>query len=457
MSDTATASTVGRAGAPTSRRRIPTRYLVLSLIFIITALNYADRSSLSITGTSLQADLGFDSVQLGYIFSAFSWAYVVGQLPGGILLDRFGARRVYALSLALWTAVTAAISLVGLITTPVLVSVAIIFALRLLLGVFESPAFPANARVATAWFPTAERGRATAVFNSAQYFATALFAPLMGWITHEFGWRWVFVLLGVLGLALAVIWLRWMDSPRNHPRVTAEELEAISAGGGLVDLDAPKTAEAHQRTRLDRRTIAQIFSARPLWGLYLSQYAVNALTYFFITWFPVYLVEGRGLSLLEVGFVAALPALCGFAGGLAGGFASDALLRRGHSLTFARKLPSVIGMTLATSIALCSTTDSSALIVAIMTLAFFGKGIGSLGWAITTDLAPPQATSFVGSTMNAFGNIAGIVTPIVIGYTVQATGSFDVALWFVAAHGALALVGLAVMGTIKRIRLDEPR
>ncbi|SFO91971.1 MFS transporter, ACS family, glucarate transporter/MFS transporter, ACS family, D-galactonate transporter [Saccharopolyspora antimicrobica] len=184
---------------------------------------------------------------------------------------------------------------------------------------------------------------------------------------------------------------------------------------------------------------------------------MNALTYFFITWFPVYLVEGRGLSLLEVGFVAALPALCGFAGGLAGGFASDALLRRGHSLTFARKLPSVVGMTLATSIALCSITDSSALIVAIMTLAFFGKGIGSLGWAITTDLAPPQATSFVGSTMNAFGNIAGIVTPIVIGYTVQATGSFDVALWFVAAHGALALVGLAVMGTIKRIRLDEPR
>ncbi|KAA5828321.1 MFS transporter [Saccharopolyspora hirsuta] len=452
MSDTATASTVGRAGAPISRR-IPTRYLVLALIFIITALNYADRSSLSITGTSLQADLGFSSVQLGYIFSAFSWAYVLGQLPGGILLDRFGARRIYALSLALWTLVTAAISLVGLITTPVLVSVAIIFALRLLLGVFESPAFPANARVATAWFPTAERGRATAVFNSAQYFATALFAPLMGWITHQFGWRWVFVLLGVLGLVLAVVWLRWMDSPRQHPRVTPEELETISSGGGLVDLDAPTTGG--QRARLDRRTIAKIFTTRPLWGVYLSQYAINALTYFFITWFPVYLLEGRGLSLLEVGFVAALPALCGFAGGLVGGFASDALLRRGHSLTFARKLPSVVGMVLATSIALCSITDSSALIVAIMTLAFFGKGIGSLGWAITTDLAPPQAASFVGSTMNAFGNVAGIVTPIVIGYTVQATGSFDVALWFVAAHGALALVGLAVMGTIKRIRFDD--
>lgn len=460
MSETAAASTVRQAGGPTTGRRLPTRYLVLTLIFVITAVNYGDRSSLSMTGTSLQADLGFSSVQLGYIFSAFSWAYVVGQLPGGILLDRFGARRVYALSLALWTMVTAAISLVGLITTPVLVAVTIVFVLRLLLGIFESPAFPANAQVATAWFPTAERGRATAVFNSAQYFATALFAPVMGWITHEFGWRWVFVLLGVLGFVLVVVWLRWMDSPRHHPRVSAAELETISSGGGLIDLDAPKAgssdARKHERVRLDRRVIARIFSARALWGVYVSQYAVNALTYFFITWFPVYLAKGRGMSLLEVGFVAALPALCGFVGGLAGGFVSDSMLRRGGSLTAARKVPSVVGMALATSIALCSLTTNSALIVAIMTLAFFGKGLGSLGWAITTDIAPPQATGFVGSTMNAFGNVAGIVTPIVIGYTVQATGSFTVALWFVAAHGLLALLGFAVMGPIKRIQLDTP-
>lgn len=431
----------------------PPRYLVLSLIFIITAINYADRSSLSITGSSISAELRFSTVQLGYIFSAFSWAYVLGQLPGGVLLDRFGARRIYALSLALWTVVTAAISLVGLITTPVLVAVTIVFALRLLLGVFESPAFPVNARVANTWFPTAERGRATAVFNSAQYFATALFAPVMGWITHELGWRWVFVMLGVLGLTLAVGWSRWMDSPRHHRRVTPAELDTMTTGGALVDLDEACT-RAEQRVPLDRRTIAKIFSTRPLWGVYISRYAVNALTYFFITWFPVYLVEGRGLALLEVGFVAALPALCGFAGGLAGGFVSDALLRRGASLTAARKIPSVTGMALATSFALCSLTDSSALIVAIMTLAFFGKGLGALGWAITTDIAPPQATSFVGSTMNAFGNAAGIVTPIVIGYTVQATGSFDTALWFVAAHGVLALIGFAVMGKIKRIEFD---
>jgi D-galactonate transporter len=437
-----------------SGRRIPTRYLVLGLLFIITTVNYADRSSLSITGTAFRESLGFSSVQLGYIFSAFSWAYVVAQLPGGVLLDRYGARRVYAASLALWTLVTAAISLVGLVSTPVVVALALVFGLRLLLGAFESPAFPANARVATMWFPTAERGRATAVFNSAQYFATVMFAPVMAWVTDQFGWRWVFVLLGVLGFALAVLWSRWMDTPREHRRVTPAELESIRASGALVDLDERRTVEA-ERAPLNRRTLMRIFSTRPLWGVYLFQYAVNALTYFFITWFPIYLHKGRGLSLVDVGFIAALPALAGFVGGLGGGFISDAILRRGGTLTTARKIPAAVGMLLATSIALSNFSDSTTVIVCIMIGAFLGKGIGSLGWAITTDIAPPQAMSFVGATMNACGNIAGIVTPIVIGYLVEATGSFDMALWFVAAHGLLAVVALAVMGTIQRIHFDS--
>ena len=291
------------------------------------------------------------------------------------------------------------------------------------------------------------------MFNSAQYFATAAFAPIMGWLTHQFGWRWVFVMLGVLGMVLAALWFRWMDSPRNHPRVSAKEFEKIRDGGGLVDLDEADVRGA-SREALNWRGLGKIFAFRGLWGVYVTQYAINALTYFFITWFPVYLVQGRGLSLLEVGFVAALPALCGFGGGLLGGFFSDALLRRGLSVTAARKIPSVLGMLLAMSIGLCNLTDSSAVIIALMTLAFFGKGLGALGWAITTDIAPPEAASFVGSTMNAFGNAAGIVTPIVIGYTVQVTGSFHTALWFVAAHGLLALVGFAVMGPIKRIQFD---
>ncbi len=433
-------------------RRVPTRFVVLAVLFIITAVNYADRSSLSITGSSVRAELGFSAVQLGFIFSAFSWAYVVAQLPGGMLLDRFGARRVYAGSLALWTVVTAATSLVGLITTPVVVSLVIVFGLRLLLGVFESPAFPANARVATIWFPTAERGMATSVFNTGQYGATVLFVPFMAWLTHEFGWRWVFVMLGALGLALAILWWGWVYPPRENSRVDAVELETMIAGGALIDMDS--AAATAERARIDRRTLARVFGSRPLWGVYVLQYAVNALTYFFITWFPIYLTQARHISLVHAGFLATVPALAAFVGGLSGGVISDGLLRRGMSLTAARKLPAVVGMLLTTVIALADFTDSTTVIILIMAAAFFGKGMGALGWAITTDMAPPQAASFVGSAMNGLANIAGIVTPIVIGYLVQQTGSFSTAIWFVAAHGLLALAALALMGPIKRVHFD---
>ncbi|SDJ63936.1 MFS transporter, ACS family, glucarate transporter [Actinopolyspora mzabensis] len=467
--------------------RLPTRLLVLGLLFVITAVIYAGRGSLSITGDDMAADLGFSTVQLGYVFSAFGWSYVLAQLPGGILLDRFGARRVYTASIVLWTLATAAISLVGLLTTSVLVALAAVFLLRLLLGAFESPALPANARVVTMWFPTAERGWATAVFTSAQYLATAMFAPLMGWVTHEFGWRWVFVLLGVCGVVLAASWTRWMRSPTRHPRVSSAELAHMESGGALTGLDdplsrldatversrtangsGPAAVESADRSstgsggteprpaRLDRGTVRRILSARPLWGVYVTQYAINALTYFFITWLPVYLVRARGLSLLETGFTAAIPALSGLLGGLLGGWLSDRLIRRGHSLTAARKTPSVIGMSLVLLLVLCTLTDSTGLILTILAIAFFGKGLGALGWAITTDIAPPRAASFVGGTMNAVGNAAGIVTPVVIGYTLSVTGSFDAALWFVGAHGLLALCGFGIMGEIHRIRL-EPR
>lgn len=439
-----------------ARTKSHTRFLVLGLIFFVTVVNYADRSSMSIAGTDMTKELGMTSVQLGFVFSAFSWAYVVGQLPGGYLLDRFGAKKTYGLSLALWSAATLVVGFVGLIDTPVLVSVGILFALRLFLGLVEAPAFPANARITTMWFPTRERGQATAVFNSAQYLATAMFAPIIGWMTFTFGWRIGFYVLGALGLAMAVVWFRWMNVPSRHKRVSATEIETIRAGGGLVDLDESATL-AQRRTTITRSQFKQLFTSRMFWGLYVAQYAVNALTYFFITWFPIYLVSSRHLNIMQAGFIAAIPALAGFAGGILGGFISDLLLRRGVPLTAARKIPSVAGMALAMLIMLCPFTDSTPLIVTLMTLAFFGKGVAALGWAFATDMAPKEANSVSAAIMNAFGNIAGIVTPIVIGFVIAATGNFDVALWFVGAHGAVALFGYLIMGKVQRLEFTPDK
>ena len=182
------------------------RYLILLMLFLVTTINYADRATIAIAGSSLQKDLGIDAVTLGYIFSAFGWAYVAGQIPGGWLLDRFGSKKVYALSIFTWSLFTVLQGYVG--EFGVSTAVVALFMLRFMVGLAEAPSFPGNARIVAAWFPTAERGTASAIFNSAQYFATVLFAPLMGWIVYSFGWQHVFIVMGVIGILFSLIWLK---------------------------------------------------------------------------------------------------------------------------------------------------------------------------------------------------------------------------------------------------------
>src|SRR5215471_5683640 len=158
-----------------SKGQTRTRYAIVAMLFMVTAINYADRATLSIAGPALSKDLGLDAVSMGFIFSAFGWSYVLAQLPGGWLLDRFGSKIVYAMSIFTWSIFTAAQGLVGFLTGGV--AVFTLFALRFLLGVAESPSFPGNSRVVAAWFPKQERATAAAIFNSAQYFATVIFAP----------------------------------------------------------------------------------------------------------------------------------------------------------------------------------------------------------------------------------------------------------------------------------------
>lgn len=200
--------------------------------------------------------------------------------------------------------------------------------------------------------------------------------------------------------------------------------------------------------------MATLLTSRMMWGIYLGQFTINTLTYFFITWFPVYLVQQRGMSILNAGLVASIPALCGFAGGLLGGVWSDALLRRRYTLTVARKLPIVAGMLLSTVMIACNYVDAPWLVVASMAVSFFGKGVGALGWAVVSDTVPKQIAGLSGALFNTFGNLSSITTPIVIGYIVQTTGSFAGALVFVAANAVVATLSYVVItGEIRRLEL----
>jgi MFS transporter, ACS family, glucarate transporter len=449
-------STTSRAANPAdAMKRTKVRYVILLLIFVITTFNYADRATLSVTGTAMRAEFGFDAVRMGYIFSAFSWAYVLSQVPAGWLLDRFGARRVYAASIFLWSLFTLLQSTIGVLGSAA-TAVTGLFALRFMMGAAEAPAFPANAKVVASWFPTKERGTASAIFNSAQYFAAVVFTPLMAWLTHAFGWHHVYIVMGVAGLLLALTWLKVMKNPADHPGVNKQELDYIEEGGGLVrgHQRGARTGGAGAKNTVGWPVVKQMLTNRMLLGVYLAQYCINVLTYFFLTWFPIYLVQARHMTILQAGLIASLPAICGFSGGVLGGVFSDALIRRGHSLTVARKVPIVGGMLLSSCIIGCNYVDTDWIVVALMSLAFFGKGIGSLGWAVVADTSPKEAIGLSGSLFNMFGNVAGIVTPIVIGYLVAQSGSFNGALAFVGVNALITVFSyLVIVKDIRRVEL----
>src|SRR5215831_3697663 len=166
------------------------RFFIVFVLFFVSSLNYADRASLSITKSSLSADLHLDPISMGYLLSAWGWSYVIAQIPCGWLLDRFGSKRVYGVALFLWSFFVFLMGFAGFSTGRA--AFATLFMLLFLAGFALAPAFPGNGRFVAAWFPAKERGTAAAIFNSSQYFSLVLFAPLMGWIVHRYGWQWVF-------------------------------------------------------------------------------------------------------------------------------------------------------------------------------------------------------------------------------------------------------------------------
>ncbi|MGI4839973.1 MAG: MFS transporter [Janthinobacterium lividum] len=428
--------------------RTHVRYYVLALILLATAINLGDRANLSIAGDALSHELGLNAVTMGYLFSAFAWAYVLGQLPGGWVLDRFNSVKVYGAALFIWSFLT---FMQGTISwLPSSMVVAALFILRFLVGFVEAPIYPANNYIVAAWFPLKERGFATAIFSSAQYVAIVLFVPVMGMLSHALSWHYVFWFMGSLGMLLSLFWFWQMHSPDKHPRVNPAELEYLKDNGALIDIESAKGKTPPPKLS----AISVLFNNRMMLGIYIGQYCITGLQYFFITWFPIYLVKGRGMNIMEVGFVATLPAICGFAGSILCGVLSDRLLKRTGSVTLARKVPFIIGMALATGLVFCNFTDSIYVIVGLMSLALFGKGLAQIGLAVVVDTSPPPIVGMATGVFGIAGNIAGIITPIVIGYTVQATGSFSIALYFVAAHALIAMLAyLWVVGPLRRLEM----
>ena len=430
-------------------RQTRVRYLTIFILFLVSAFSFADRSALSQTAASMPSNIDLNPERMGYLLFGFGWAYALGQLPSGGLLDRFGSKRVYGISIVLWSLFAFLTGFAGYLTASAAFTA--IFLLRLLSGLAQSPVFPGNGRIVASWFPTAERGRASAIFNSSQYFALPIFAPIFGWLIHSCGWQSCFWFMGALGALLTIVWVTNIYGVKDHPRISAEEIDFIERGGGLVNTDAQAGAK---KNTLTWATVKMLLSHRMLVGVYLGQYCITTLTWFFLTWFPLYLAQARHMSVLKVGLAAAVPGLCGGFGGILGGVISDKLLRHGCSLSFARKLPIMAGMALSMTIIACNYAGSQSIMLLFMSLSFFGKGIGALGWTVISDTSPKGMVGMNGALFNLCGNMAGITTPLIIGYIVARTHSYDGALIFVAIIAFCAIVSFGpIVGEIKRIEV----
>ncbi|WP_110946626.1 MFS transporter [Pseudomonas bohemica] len=427
-----------RAAAP-ARPMSHRRWFMLSLLLIATIINYVDRVNISIAAPFMAKDLGLDKVQMGLIFSAFAWTYAFALVPAGFIADRFGSRLTYGASLISWSAVTVCQGLVGGFSS--------LFGLRLAIGAMEAPAFPANSRAVAVWFPARERGMASSIYVCGQYLGTALFTGVLLWLATTYDWRHVFYSTGIVGIVFGVAWLYLYRDPLNCKKVSKQELDYIEAGGGLVK-------SSQDKNKFKWAQIAELLKYRQVWAICIGKFASTSALYFFLTWFPTYLIEERHLTMVKVGIFAVLPFIGATVGVVLAGFISDWMIRRGVSLSFARKLPLVVGSALGMSIMLVNFTDSNEVCIALLTIAFFAQGIASASWAAVSEIAPKQLIGLTGGITSLAANIGGIVTPIVIGQILHVTGNFAWAFWFIGGVACIGTLSYSLLlGRIYRIEL----
>ena len=430
----ATADSVSTAAVKPTR----VRFGMLGLLLLATTINYVDRSNLSIVAPFLSKELGLDPVQMGLLFSAFAWSYAIANLPGGYVIDRFGSRIVYGVAQFAWSAATVGLGVAS--------GFLALFGLRFAVGLAEAPAFPVNNRVVSSWFPQRERGRATSTYAMGQYIGSALLSPVLFWMATHLGWRSVFWVTGVAGIVSALIWFRTYRDPKEHPRVNAGELEMITAGGALTETPPKESVTSAQ--------IARLLRERQVWALGLGKFAVMSSLYFLLTWFPTYLVNERGLTSLKAGAATSLPYIAASIGVMLGGTWSDWLLRRGSGISAARKIPIVTGFLGASSIILVNYVEGTTLALTILTFAFFAQGVSSNSWSIIAEVAPRNLMGTTGGIINFTGQLAGIVTPILIGYILRETKSFELVLAYVSLAGIVgALCYTVLIGKIHRIEM----
>lgn len=436
---------------PTTHGTRPTtrlRWLIAWLTMSGTAISYIDRANLAVSLPFMEHDLHIGKEVTGVLLACFFFTYAPGQLIGGRVVDAVGPRLAAGFATIWWSFFTAVNAVAG--------GLASLIVFRLGLGIGEAIAPPAFGKVVGRWFPLRERALAAAVFDSGSRLGTALALPIVTVIIAVFGWRASFLITGCLGLVWVVGWFRLYRDPREHPRLDPAELAYIEGGGARTVLPAGAAPAVRGRW-------VDLLRHRTIWGMMIGFFGLNFAFYFFITWFPSYLVEARGLSLLKTGFLGMIPPLAAFGAEFVGGWLSDRLTMR-YGPTRGRKIPIVVSMCLASSIALAAIVPSAGLAIGLLALSMSCLAIAASSiWSLPSDVAPTEAqVGSVGGLQNFASNLAGVLSPLVFGFFAgSGPTAFVVPL---VATGAVVVVGalsyLVVCGRFEPLpvlgRADAP-
>ena len=433
------ASTAPSAGGPLKARRGNLRWMVVGMCFLGTSINYLDRANISIAMPDIVKEFGISHTVEGLVLGAFFWTYALFQLPAGHFIDKLGARVMYTFAVVWWSVFTA--------LTAVSTGFASLFGFRLGLGVGESAAYPANAKVVSKWFPKRERALATSIYDSGARFGSAIALPIVAFIIAGLGWRASFVITGMVGVIWAIGWAVWYRDPRRKAGLRETELRYIEEGGARADSEqSPEDAASAPQLRW-----RDLFRYRTVWGMMIGFFCLNFVIYFFITWFPTYLTDARGFSLLGTGIYGTIPAIVAIFGGWLGGWVSDRIYDRTGDLNKARKICLVGGMLFSSVIALAVIVPSAGMALFLLSVSYASLTFAAASiWSLPADVSPTEhQVASLGGIQNFASNLAGVGSPFFIGALYDATGSFVIPLVVV---GGIALVGaVAYAVIIKRV------
>lgn len=418
--------------------RIPRRrWRIAFLLGLGVLVNYFDRVNLSVSHNGLQATFGISDITFGYLLGAYNWTYALCQLPIGVVLDRFGVRRVGRISTFIWSLASFAAAM-----TP---TISGFFGARFLLGIGEAPTFPANAKAVGYWFPPKERSLATSIFDSMAKFSSAIGVPLIGILLLHVGWRLSFAATGLISFLYFLLFYWIYRDPKDDPGLSDEEYDYIRADLTRTDVGAIKVEYASLGYLLRRRKVI---------GLALGFGSYNYVFYLLLTWLPVYLSRTLHIDLLHSFLYTGVPWLIATITDLvAGGWLVDALIQRGWNANLVRRVVLIGGTALGLGILGGADAHTPAQALFWISVSIGGLAAAApVGWSLPSLIAPSGSVGTLGGILNFSNQISGIAAPIVTGYLVTARHSFGLAFGVAAIYLAIGIAAYVfLLGDIERI------